>query len=103
MSVDLLFPDDPGPARPLRMGSLCVDEEPIRAVFEAPRRIEEYYGCPVPVEHPLDVDRRAGESICIVQSRPVTVVVDDSVQTLAAYDPVAVAMKYVFRRKPLLG
>ena len=45
--------------------------------------------------------RRAGDPICIVQSRPVTVVAAEAAP--AAYDPVAVAQKYVFSGKGLRG
>ena len=90
-------------AMPTRLADRRVlDDEQIGAVVGAVRRIERYYGCPIDVEWVLDRHRRAGEPICIVQSRPVTVV-DDSVQTPTAYDPVAMAMKHVFSRKRLPG
>lgn len=80
-----------------------LDEEQVTAVADAVRAIEQHYGYPVDVEWVISRHRRAGDPICIVQSRPVTVVAAESERTPAAYDPVAVAQKYVFSGKGLPG
>ena len=41
--------------------------------------------------------------MCIVQTRPVTVTAAPEAATPAAYDPVALAQKYVFSGKPIPG
>ena len=51
-----------------------LDDEQIAAVTAAVTAIEEHYGYPVDVEWVIARHRRAGDPICIVQSRPVTVV-----------------------------
>ena len=76
-----------------------LDDEQIAAVTAAVTAIEEHYGYPVDVEWVIARHRRAGDPICIVQSRPVTVVAAEAAP--AAYDPVAVAQKYVFSGKGL--
>ena len=63
--------------------------------------IEEHYGYPVDVEWVIARHRRAGDPVCIVQSRPVTVVATEAAP--AAYDPVALAQKYVFSGKAIPG
>jgi pyruvate,water dikinase len=78
-----------------------LDDEQIAAVTAAVTAIEEHYGYPVDVEWVIARHRRAGDPICIVQSRPVTVVAAEAAP--AAYDPVAVAQKYVFSGKGLPG
>ena len=78
-----------------------LDDEQIAAVTAAVTAIEEHYGYPVDVEWVIARHRRAGDPICIVQSRPVTVVATEAAP--AAYDPVAVAQKYVFSGKGLPG
>ncbi|MFB9741019.1 PEP/pyruvate-binding domain-containing protein [Pseudonocardia sulfidoxydans] len=78
-----------------------LDDEQIGAVVSAVTAIEEHYGYPVDVEWVISRHRRAGDDICIVQSRPVTVTAEES--TPAAYDPVALAQKYVFSGKPVPG
>jgi pyruvate, water dikinase len=78
-----------------------LDNEQIAAVTAAVTAIEEHYGYPVDIEWVIARHRRAGDPICIVQSRPVTVVATDAAP--AAYDPVAVAQKYVFSGKGLPG
>jgi pyruvate,water dikinase len=78
-----------------------LDEEQIGAVVYAVTAIEEHYGYPVDVEWVISRHRRAGDPICIVQSRPVTVTAQES--TPAAYDPVALAQKYVFSGRPVPG
>jgi pyruvate,water dikinase len=78
-----------------------LDDEEIAAVAQAVTAIEEHYGYPVDVEWVISRHRRVGDPICIVQSRPVTVVATEQAPT--AYDPVAVAQKYVFSGKGLPG
>ncbi len=78
-----------------------LDDEQIAAVTAAVTAIEEHYGYPVDVEWVIARHRRAGDPICIVQSRPVTVVATQPPPT--AYDPVAAAQKYVFSGKGLPG
>ncbi|MGQ0575480.1 MAG: PEP/pyruvate-binding domain-containing protein, partial [Pseudonocardia sp.] len=71
------------------------------AVVQAVIAIEEHYGYPVDVEWVISRHRRAGDPVCIVQSRPVTVVAQEAAAT--AYDPVALAQKYVFSGKQIPG
>ncbi len=78
-----------------------LDDEQIAAVTAAVTSIEEHYGYPVDVEWVIGRHRRPGDPIYIVQSRPVTVVAKETAP--AAYDPVAVAQKYVFSGKGLPG
>ncbi|GAA4845172.1 hypothetical protein GCM10023403_04130 [Pseudonocardia benzenivorans] len=78
-----------------------LDDEQIGAVVEAVSAIERHYGYPVDVEWVISRHRRAGDGICIVQSRPVTVTAQE--QAPVAYDPVALAQKYVFSGKPVPG
>ncbi|MHA6793669.1 PEP/pyruvate-binding domain-containing protein [Pseudonocardia bannensis] len=80
-----------------------LDEEQVSAIAAAVKAIEEHYGYPVDVEWVISRHRRAGDPVCIVQSRPVTVTADESERTPAAYDPVALAQKFVFSGKPLPG
>ncbi|MDN5859817.1 MAG: PEP/pyruvate-binding domain-containing protein [Pseudonocardia sp.] len=89
-------------AMPERLADRKVlDDEQVAAIAEAVKAIEEHYGYPVDVEWVISRHRRAGDPICIVQSRPVTVTAHDT--TPAAYDPVALAQKYVFSGKPIPG
>lgn len=85
------------------VGRRVLDDEQIGAIVAAVRSIEDYYGYPVDVEWVLDRHRRAGEPICIVQSRPVTIAIDPAAQTPTSYDPVAMAVKHVFSGKPIPG
>ncbi|MGQ0576296.1 MAG: PEP/pyruvate-binding domain-containing protein [Pseudonocardia sp.] len=78
-----------------------LDDEQVAAVVQAVIAIEEHYGYPVDVEWVISRHRRAGDPVCIVQSRPVTVTAAES--TAAAYDPVALAQKFVFSGKPIPG
>ena len=55
-----------------------LDDEQIAAVTAAVTAIEEHYGYPVDVEWVIARHRRAGDPICIVQSRPVTVVATEA-------------------------
>ncbi|WP_296370665.1 PEP/pyruvate-binding domain-containing protein [Pseudonocardia sp.] len=77
-----------------------LDDEQIDAIAAAVKNIEEHYGYPVDVEWVISRHRRAGDPVCIVQSRPVTVT---AAVAPAAYDPVALAQKYVFSGKPIPG
>ena len=74
-----------------------LDDEQIAAITAAVTAIERHYGYPVDVEWVISRHRRAGDPVCIVQTRPVTVTAQAS--TPAAYDPVALAQKYVFGGK----
>jgi pyruvate,water dikinase len=78
-----------------------LDDEQITAITDAVRSIEEHYGYPVDVEWVISRHRRAGDPICIVQSRPVTVTAGS--ETPATYDPVALAARYVFSGRPIPG
>jgi pyruvate,water dikinase len=73
-----------------------LDEEQVTAIGAAVIAIEEHYAYPVDVEWVISRDRRAGEPVCITQSRPVTVgAADEPAQP--GWDPAAMAAKYVFR------
>jgi len=78
-----------------------LDDEQIDSISAAVKNIEEHYGYPVDVEWVISRHRRAGDPVCIVQSRPVTVTAP--VAAPAVYDPVALAQKYVFGGKPVPG
>jgi len=78
-----------------------LDDEQIAAVVGAVTAIEDHYGYPVDVEWVISRHRRAGDPVCIVQTRPVTVTADAPAPV--AYDPVALAQKYVFSGKPIPG
>ncbi|WP_225924457.1 PEP/pyruvate-binding domain-containing protein [Pseudonocardia abyssalis] len=78
-----------------------LDDEQIAAVAAAVTSIEEHYGYPVDVEWVISRHRRAGDPVCIVQSRPVTVTA--AAPTASGYDPVALAQKFVFSGKPIPG
>jgi pyruvate,water dikinase len=78
-----------------------LDDEQVCAVAAAVASIEEHYGYPVDVEWVISRHRRAGDPVCIVQSRPVTVTAEQP--AAAAYDPVALTQKYVFSGKPIPG
>jgi pyruvate,water dikinase len=78
-----------------------LDDEQIAAVVGAVTAIEQHYGHPVDVEWVIPRSRRAGDPVCIVQTRPVTVT--SPAPAPAAYNPVALAQKYVFSGKPVPG
>jgi pyruvate,water dikinase len=78
-----------------------LDDEQIAAIAAAVTAIEQHYGYPVDVEWVISRHRRAGDPICIVQSRPVTVTAPTAAP--AVYDPVALAQKYVFSGKAVPG
>lgn len=78
-----------------------LDDEQVSAIADAVKAIEQHYGYPVDVEWVISRHRRAGDPICIVQSRPVTVTATEKAAT--GYDPVALAQKYVFSGKPIPG
>ena len=80
-----------------------LDEEQVAAIAGAVVSIEQHYGYPVDVEWVISRHRRAGDPVCIVQSRPVTVTAGEPERAPAAYDPVALAQKYVFSGKPIPG
>jgi pyruvate,water dikinase len=75
-----------------------LDDEQIAAVVDAVLAIERYYGYPVDVEWVLDKYRRAGEPICVVQARPVTLTSTGTNPIPTTWDPVAIATKYAFKR-----
>lgn len=75
-----------------------LDDEQIAAVVDAVLAVERYYGYPVDVEWVLDKHRRAGEPVCIVQARPVTLTSAATDPTPTTWDPVAIATKYGFKR-----
>lgn len=81
-----------------------LDDEQVGAISSAVTAIEEHYGHPVDVEWVISRHRRAGDPVCIVQTRPVTTPGDEpAVSTAPAYDPVALAQKYLFSGKPIPG
>lgn len=79
-----------------------LDDEQIGAIAAAVTAIEEHYGHPVDVEWVISRHRRAGDPVCIVQTRPVTTV-EPETAAAPAYDPVALAQKYLFSGKPIPG
>jgi pyruvate,water dikinase len=74
-----------------------LDDEQITAVTAVVTSIERHLGHPVDVEWVISRHRRAGDPICVVQARPVTVAAADE-PAPTAYDPVAMARKHVFGR-----
>jgi pyruvate,water dikinase len=80
-----------------------LDTEQIGAIASAVRAIEDHYGHPVDVEWVISRHRRPGDPVCIVQTRPVTVTAAPEEAAPAAYDPVALAQKYLFSGRPIPG
>ncbi|MDD7964925.1 PEP/pyruvate-binding domain-containing protein [Actinomycetospora lemnae] len=80
-----------------------LDDEQVGAICAAVRAIEDHYGYPVDVEWVISRHRRAGDPVCIVQTRPVTVTAAPEEAAPTAYDPVALAQKYLFSGKPIPG
>lgn len=80
-----------------------LDDEQIAAVAAAVTSIEKHYGYPVDVEWVISRHRRAGDPVCIVQARPVTVTAAETERAPAGYDPVALAHRYIFSGKPVPG
>ena len=80
-----------------------LDDEQIAAIADAVRAIETHYGHAVDVEWVIGRHRRPGDPVCIVQTRPVTVTAPPEETAPAAYDPVALAQKYLFSGKPIPG
>jgi pyruvate, water dikinase len=81
-----------------------LDDEQIGAITAAVTAIEEHYGHPVDVEWVIGRHRRPGDPVCIVQTRPVTTTEPEpAVSAAPAYDPVALAQKYLFSGKPIPG
>jgi len=74
----------------------ALDDEQVQSVSEAVVAIEAHYGYPVDVEWVLDRKRREGEPVSIVQTRPITVV--EPTNSSAAYDPMALANKFIFSK-----
>ncbi|MCD2185561.1 PEP/pyruvate-binding domain-containing protein [Actinomycetospora soli] len=79
-----------------------LDDEQVAAIAAAVTSIEDHYGHPVDVEWVIGRHRRAGDPVCIVQTRPVTTV-EPEATAAPAYDPVALAQKYLFSGKPIPG
>lgn len=77
-----------------------LDDEQLAAIVDAVITIERHYGYPVDIEWVLDRNRRPGDPITVVQSRPVTVLAADIEQTPEGYDPVAMALRHVFGSPP---
>jgi pyruvate,water dikinase len=78
-----------------------LDSEQVAAIAEAVLTIEAHYGYPVDVEWVLDRQRRPGEPITIVQSRPETVHAARGQRSdILTWDPVAYAKKYAFGGDP---
>jgi pyruvate,water dikinase len=73
-----------------------LDGDELTAIGQAVAAIEEHHGYPVDVEWVIPRHRRAGEPVCITQSRPVTVTTRDE-PSPGGWDPAAMAAKYVFR------
>ena len=77
-----------------------LDDEQIAAVVDAVLAVERYYGYPVDVEWVLDKYRRAGEPVCVVQARPVTLASAGTHPTPTTWDPAAIATRYAFNADP---
>jgi pyruvate, water dikinase len=73
-----------------------LDDEQVAAVVDAVLAVERHYGYPVDIEWVLDRHRRAGEPVCVVQARPVTVVSPVKEPPTTVWNPAAMAAKYVF-------
>jgi pyruvate, water dikinase len=74
-----------------------LDDEQIGAVVDAVLAVERHYGYPVDVEWVLDRYRRAGDPVCVVQARPVTVTAPATASSAGTeWNPVAMATKYAF-------
>jgi pyruvate, water dikinase len=76
-------------------GRRVLDDEQVAAVAGVVTSIERQFGHPADVEWVVSRHRRAGDPICVVQARPVTVAAADEAAP-TAYDPVAMARKHVF-------
>jgi pyruvate,water dikinase len=74
-----------------------LDDEQIAAVVDAVLAVDRHYGYPVDVEWVLDRHRRAGEPVCVVQARPVTVTSASADPAPTEWNPAAMAAKYAFR------
>jgi len=74
-----------------------LDDEQIAAVVDALLTVERHYGYPVDMEWVLDRHRRAGDPVCVVQARPVTVVNPVTEPAPTQWNPAAMAAKYVFK------
>lgn len=74
----------------LRRARVLADDE-LAALFAAMKVIEGHYGIAVDVEWVVDRSRLPGESLTIVQARPITAV---GAAAPRRWDPLAYAMKY---------
>lgn len=89
---------------PHRLTITLLDDEQIGAIAAAITAIEEHYGHPVDVEWVIGWHRRAGDPVCIVQTRPVTTAAPEpAASTAPPCDPVALAQKYLFSGRPIPG
>ncbi|MGH3436182.1 MAG: PEP/pyruvate-binding domain-containing protein [Sciscionella sp.] len=79
-----------------------LDDEQVAAVVSAVIAIERHYGYPVDVEWVISRHRRAGDPICVVQSRPVTAAGSEE-PIPGGWDPAAMAAKYAFSSKRRRG
>jgi pyruvate,water dikinase len=79
-----------------------LDDEEIDAITEAVTTVERHCGEPVDVEWVIPRHRRPGESVYVVQSRPVTAATRQPPPG-AAYDASALARKYVFGARGTAG
>lgn len=75
----------------------ALDDEEVAAVTAMVTSVERQFDHPVDVEWVISRHRRAGDPICVVQTRPVTVTVAEG-PAPTVYDPVEMACKYVFGR-----
>jgi pyruvate,water dikinase len=73
-----------------------LDDEEIDAIRETVTTVERHCGAPVDVEWVIPRHRRPGEPVYVVQCRPVTATTRQEPPPGAAYDPSALARKYVF-------
>lgn len=76
-------------------GRRVLDDEQVTAVTTVVTSIERRFGHPVDVEWVVPRHRSAGDPICVVQARPVTVPAAHQ-PAPTSYDPVAMARKHVF-------
>lgn len=77
-----------------------LDEQQVSSIHDAVCTIENKYGMPVDVEWVVPRSYRSGDPVIIVQTRPETVHgTTRSKGSGVAWDPVAMATKYAFKKK----
>lgn len=75
-----------------------LNNEEIISICKTIKEIENSYGYPVDVEWVIDKNRRVGDPVVIVQTRPETVhSAKENNSTSNKWDPVAYAKKYAFK------